>query len=338
MRATRWQLRCSALVLGAALATMPTVAATAAGGGSCDPNLVACPPDGATASDGAVSVTVTATGTRGSGGFTIDADPVWVQPTCWFKRSSWTGSGMVEYAERIGSTPGMIYLPDGATNGPDLSPERMAEFADDSEGVWYYAKCSGRKHFGDSETFEAIRDAYLATNDWLFVPAGTPPPVAEISVETLMEIAFEYLELPDPEVGWNPKLSGNAATIVNMDTWVWLIDPAEELTITATAGANSAEVFAAQRSMTLSAPGADDVECVGSGVEWTPGATGACAIVFTRSSAHQPDLTTPLTVATAWETSWTANGVDRGALEPQTMTSVVGVPVAEVQTIVVSER
>lgn len=326
------RLRAALLVvtlgLGAlALGPLPTAGAAECEGGK------GCPTAAGEASGGTISVTVTGSATRSSGSFSTGPTVVSAPAVCWYTLSdsgadfyaAWQPDGKYGSVWNYYSTPftGMV-----------VSDAELEAHKDDTAGRWAYPTCEHSNFRGEPGTWGDFWEDYMATHGMVFVPEGQEPPAPEVAVETLRDIARNALTLPPPTVGWNPKLQGNAATIVNFDTWVWLEDPTTSFYVTATAGANSATVDATLRDMTLSAPSADDVTCAGAGTPWSPGASSDCSIVFTRSSASEPGLKTTLSISTGWDTTWSANGVPRGALDGQVMTSQAQIPVAEVQTII----
>jgi hypothetical protein len=146
------------------------------------------------------------------------------------------------------------------------------------------------------------------------------------------------MTLPKPGIDWNPKRKGDAATLVNVDTWVWLTDRRDDLYVEATAntvnGPMTARVDANLSSMTISAPGTDPVECNGPGVPYARGATGECSVRFNRASPRGGR--TPVTTSTTWSATWSFNGADRGPipLQPAAQTQVTNVGVREVQAVV----
>jgi hypothetical protein len=118
---------------------------------------------------------------------------------------------------------------------------------------------------------------------------------------------------------------------------VWLKDRRPKLYVEASVnsatGRISAQVDAELTGMTVTAPTADDAECLGSGVPYAPGATGECVMRFRAAS---PGVSmTPVSVKTHWHTSWSANGIPQGdtpqQLDPTPMTT--NIRVLEVQTV-----
>lgn len=330
--------RGAALLVAAGLAggftSVPAAPAAAAG---C--KVDSCPDDSASGSAGGGMITVVVTGSgvsRGGGTIDVPARSITVAPVCSFT-PLWTGK---EYYE--GWQPGGLMHTSAGMGDADRDAEPQTptpgfeQHKDDTEGMWWAPVCYSANHKGSSDEFRQIAADFFAAQDEVFVPPGTPPPGFEVPVEVLRDIASDEMTLPDPVVDWNPKMQDSAATVVNLDTWVWLVDPAEQLEVTATAGGNSATVEATLETMTLSAPGADATTCTGSGTPWTAGASSDCSIVFTHSSANQPGLKTPLTITTGWDAVWYANGAFQGALDSQTESAEALVPVAEVQSVIVS--
>ncbi len=221
--------------------------------------------------------------------------------------------------------------------GPRLSPPAGWDdprIREDTEGNWWSGMCTSANWDGPIDGFFDFAQQWSPDNPMRYVFAGDPPPVPPVPPEVLVQVAYRELDLPAPQIGWNPQRQGDQASFVNLDTWVWLDESPVQLEVNAQAGANVAPVEATIDSMTVSAPYSDPVTCAGSGVAWSPGAAGGCAIVFGRSSAIHPGQVTPVTVDTHWAIEWFANGAPRGALEPQTTSGTNPVPVAEIQTVV----
>jgi hypothetical protein len=187
------------------------------------------------------------------------------------------------------------------------------QYKDDDKGHWYSGMCSSET-FGDLGEFFKYSDDWFAQHGTVYVQAGQQPPIPPVPPELLRNVAFDEMAVPTPHLDWNPKHTGDAASVVNLDTWVWLRDRRNNLyveaSVSSAAGRISARVDADLTGMTVSAPNAETVECEGSGVPYSPGATGECSIRFSKASPGQSS--TPVTVKTNWHTTWLANGVAQG--------------------------
>ena len=273
-----------------------------------------------------ISVYVWGSGTTaGEDGYEIPGETVIVLPPCYM--SPWkTGKDYYEWYQKQG--------PKGPDNYPTEPPfPGYEKYKDDDKGYWWTGSCSGENYEGDDFTDYAAE--WYEQNPPIYVEEGDPEPVPPIPPETLMQVAYDAMELPEPDIGWNPSRSGDGATFVNLDTWLWLNDGLVELEVNAEAGDNVARVEAVLGSMNYSAPNAAPVSCTGTGVEWTPGASSTdCSLVFERSSANQPGGVSRVLAESQWDIEWFANGEPQGALDPQTTTATFDIPVAEVQTVV----
>lgn len=277
-------------------------------------------------SDGdGISVRVWGSGTTaGEDGYEIPAETVTVLPPCYM--SPWkTGKGYYEW-----------YLEQGPV-GPDNYPTEppfpnYEKYKDDDKGYWWLGRCSDRNYEGDD--WVDYSTEWWEQNPPLYIEEGEPEPVPPIPPETLMQVAYDAMELPDPDIGWNPSRAGDGATFVNLDTWMWLNDGLVELEVNAEAGDNVARVEADLGSMNYSAPNAAPVSCSGTGVEWSEDASTDCALVFERSSANQPGGVSRVLAESQWDIEWFANDEPQGDLDPQTTTATFDIPVAEVQTVV----
>lgn len=169
------------------------------------------------------------------------------------------------------------------------------------------------------------------------------PTQVDVDPRQLAEIAYELADLPTGTIRWNPSLPGGGATVVNMDTWVWVEGAPTSVAVTAQVPSGTwARVDAQLSGLELSAPGADPASCPDTGRSWSVGATGtSCALVFLRSSANQAVKvgqtlpTATLTATATWTASWVSSlDPTPTALPTQELTATAEVPVAEIQALV----
>lgn len=302
-----------------------------------------CPPgggDGNTSTpntgDGGLTITISGSGVNGGSGgsFTVPAEDVVVLPPCRYFQG-FTGKEYYEFVEEHST----FYDPE--THEPIPPYAGYKQHKNDTEGHWWAGMCSSGDFDGElGEFFDHAEQWFESEYDGpVYVEAGEQPPVPPIPPEVLMYYAREHMDVPEPKIAWNPRIAEQgAATLVNLDTWVWLDDSPVELEVTAAAGGNSATVYAEVESMDVSAPTSTPAHCEGAGVKWSRTATGECAIQFLRSSGQEPDGKTDVTVQTNWRTHWSANGQPRGGLDPIQQTGVTQVPVTESQTLVTDVR
>ena len=137
--------------------------------------------------------------------------------------------------------------------------------------------------------------------------------------------------------GGRRLLGGVGATVVNLDTWVWVAGAPTVASVTASIPSGVwARVDAVLDRVELSAPGADPVTCDDPGVVWSEGVDEtSCSIWFTHSSANQPvkdGFTVPtltLTVTGVWTASWVSSeDLVPTVLPSQEITVTAEVPVA----------
>ncbi|MGH8824298.1 MAG: hypothetical protein ACRDVN_07475 [Jiangellaceae bacterium] len=323
------------VVLAVVPAGLITCALTLPAHADCE--SVVCPPEGdgsdAGAGGGTVYIQVWGSGVRrDGGGVEVPLREVGVHPPCWMEPFM-TGAEYYDYVTSGRLARDNFHFGENIDELPGYEQHQ-----DDTEGQWWAGICNSGYFDGTIGAFFDYTDQFFDENPPVFVEVGEDPPVPPIPPEILVEYAYREMDLPAPQIGWNPRRVGDAATFVNLDTWVWLEDGPVQLEVNAAAGGNVARVEATIDSMRVTAPDADPVTCDGTGVPWSSQATGECAIVFGRSSATQPGLVTPVTVATTWTVEWFANGAPRGPLDPQTTTGTTTVPVAEVQTVVTGTR
>lgn len=179
-----------------------------------------------------------------------------------------------------------------------------------------------------------------------FYPTGNVP-VAQVAPADLALAAQDRMDIPDPQVDRNPKVTAMAgATLVGLPTWFWVTDPTSvggalgTRTIRAAVGPVWAQVVAETNGLYLSSP-AGYAECgpdkaltqYGRGVD----ESAACTISFDAASVGYSDGY-PVDASTAWTATWTGSGNTGGALAPLQRGIVVDVPVAESQTVVTYAR
>lgn len=259
---------------------------------------------------------------------------VTVPRRCWYGPGM-TGAAYFEYwkpggAGRSGMT-GDAYAAQGL-----LHPGFEA-YEGDTEGRWYEATCAVGVP-GDEWL------AYHREHPPVYVEPGDPAPAVVESVDpaVLAQVAAEHMQLPTGTMRWNPSLAGSGATVVNMETFVWVEDATTEVQVTASVPGVWSQVQARMTGMTVSAPNTTDVTCPDPGTPYTAGMTGSsCEIVFRRSSANQavkagqryPTVT--VTATSTWESTWTSSlDPTPRTLPAQTRTVTAEVPVAEVQSVV----
>jgi len=253
---------------------------------------------------------------------------------CWYG-PGWTGQQYYEFWKDGGV--GRSGMTGDAYAAQGLLYDGFQEHALDNEGRWYEPQCA--LHVPGDE-----RLAYLTSHPAVYVAPGEPAPAVQESVDprVLAQIAAEHMQLPVGTIRWNPSVQGSGATVVNLDTFVWVEDATTSVQVTASVPGVWSRVEARMASMALSAPNARDVTCPDAGTPYVAGMTGSsCAIVFERSSANQPVKsgqqypTVTLTATARWEATWTSSlDPTPQALEVQTRTVTAEVPVGEVQTIV----
>lgn len=322
-----------ALTLTAALAVGLSPTAHA-GMGEDDVGETTPPP---TTKGGTITITVSGTALKGgSPGHSVSRE-VAVPAPCWME-PSFTGKEYYEFVTGTGKYAGrgMAYI--NAHMGESMTPEAGYEkYKDDTEGHWWGGICSSGNFDGPIKEFFTFSNAFFKDHPFTYIPAGQPVPVPPVPPAVLRDAAVAEMELPAPKIDWNPKRSGTAGTLVNLDTWVWLTDRRDNLFVRATAntlgGATFAQVDVALDTMTVSAPGADTAECAGPGVPYSPSATGECAIRFTRASASAAG--TPVTTKTSWLGTWFGTGIAQQPLptQPTAPDSVTPIRVTEVQAI-----
>ncbi|WP_143082708.1 hypothetical protein [Cellulomonas sp. KH9] len=290
--------------------------------------------DGISVEAESTTATIETTGATTAGVPFTGVAKVPVPRRCWYG-AGWTGQRYYEYWKDGGV--GRSSMTQDAYAAQGLLHEGFEQHATDTEGRWYEAECAS--HVPADEQV-----AYFLSHPAVYVMAGEPAPAVQESVDprVLAQIAAEHMQLPVGTIRWNPSVKGSGATVVNLDTFVWVEDATTSVQVTASVPGVWSRVEARMASMALSAPNARDVTCPDAGTPYAAGMTGSsCAIVFERSSANQPVKsgqqypTVTLTATARWEATWTSSlDPTPQALEVQTRTVTAEVPVGEVQTIV----
>jgi len=254
---------------------------------------------------------------------------------CWYGPDM-TGPEYYEYWKGGGVARGSQVLDAYAAQGK-LYPNFEA-YQVEMTGRWYGPVCR-------SDAPVDYKLGYWADHPPVYLYPADPVPSSREDVDPrqLAQIAYEFTDLPTGTVGWNPTLGGVGATIVNLDTWVWVAGAPVTASVRASIPSGTwAQVDAVLDRVELSAPGADPVTCDEPGIPWTAGATSTpCSIWFTHSSANQPVKdgqtlpTSTLTVTAVWTASWTSSdNPTPTALPTQEITTTAEIPVAEIQTLV----
>ena len=248
-----------------------------------------------------------------------------VHPICWYEPNL-TGTEMA--AEMTASLAGQD------TSGSHLQARMDYESHATDDGRWYRGVCDV-SYAPDPVTGSQTILAFSSQPPYIWVPTGQPEPTPFIDGATLAAAAYQALDIPAPQIAWNPTIGDSGATIVGMDTWVWATgDTPQTVTITASAGPVSATLVANSVGLRLSTVDGD-ADCRGFGLEWKPGmaeGTSPCTIVFDRSSAHLGG-TTPVTVSVSYGVTWTASDSTSGTLNSLATSSTANIPVAEIQTL-----
>ena len=288
------------------------------------------------AAAGAISVKVTTSGSTVEGASFSTSTARSIPALCWYVQKE---TGQAYFAFWNGPAREVQTLNSFASQGRTHAGNEL--YKDDTAGHWYEVTCRSDAPADQVAAYSLSHPAkYVEDKDPASIPDAVDPAV-------LARTAFEAMELPKGEIHWNPSLPGSGATVVNMDTWVWIEDAPTTVSVTAQVlpAGTSATVAATLHLLTLTAPGADSATCPDTGVAWTKGATEtSCKIVFYRSSANQslkPGNSLPTSTLTAtgsWTASWESSLAPGTwtALSAQDIKTTAEVPVAEIQSLVTS--
>lgn len=212
------------------------------------------------------------------------------------------------------------------------------QYKDDTEGHWYGGMCSSASFDGDLDEFFAFADKWFDDHNAVYVHPGQVPPVPPVPPQILRNVAFDAMTIPNPRVNWNPKMAGNAASVVNLDTWFWLDNYPTDLFVRASVDTAAGEVFAQvdaeMTGMHVSAPNADGADCDKAGVPYKSGASTDCALTFRKASPGTSS--TPVTVTTNWTTTWFGTGQPNHVRTPEQLAppaTTAQVRVLEIQAV-----
>ncbi|WP_396697566.1 hypothetical protein [Microbispora triticiradicis] len=226
--------------------------------------------------------------------------------------------------------------------GGDYRPD-LGEFSSklDEKGSWWGVGYNAGDPKG--EACASGRDPLV------WVPEGDTP-AGGITFEQLAQLARAALTVPQPTI----KLSPDAKSYVNLETWVWL-DQANQAprSVTATLpGVMSATVTATpdKKGMTIepgTSPDRAEVITTGCGQTGHPYVKGGdftCGVRYKRASIDQPRKVYTLTVTTTWNVVGNGQNLGGGAVDPfiyaplnyapVQVNAQRDVPVGEVQSVV----
>jgi hypothetical protein len=176
-----------------------------------------------------------------------------------------------------------------------------------------------------------------ATFNFRWVIAPTPGALAETVRGRLIG------QLPQPVVESSPP--AGTASIIGVPVFVTVVNWTGVVTQTECAGGLCVTVTATpQLRFRPGEPGAQTVQCAGSGTRFAPDAgtpeaqassPGACAWTYTtRTGANGRPSAWPGQASVSWSISWTATTGASGSLAAVTRSTDVPRPVAEVQTVI----
>ncbi|MEG3628941.1 hypothetical protein V5O46_14940 [Streptomyces sp. C6-003] len=269
----------------------------------------------------------------------------WSPPACWYEpRSAEEFSEYVEaaYSETV-NTPGQH----------GYAKTTVGEFRDrykDSEYENYNLEKADEGYW-----WVAVRDkdrwmepeAQVCDMPPFWVENGDAPPVENaITPQILAELAYNRVQLPPTEVALAP----DAATKVNLPTWVWLDEATfKEVSVTASLDVGGLDIQATTTAKPVSLklePGTADAETYPSSGECTINTDGVsigepyadgkadetppCGVRYLRSSGEG---TFKLQATITWDITWEGTGGTGGDLPDGTFGNDQAVTVQEIQAV-----
>ncbi|GAB2686141.1 hypothetical protein [Thalassiella azotivora] len=221
--------------------------------------------------------------------------------------------------------------------------------------AWYSLQC--REGLTDLTDPDVLAVAHETITAWgstypvimRLLAEGSAPPPPVVDPRDLADVARDQMVLETPVIERNPPAvagSAQGATLVGLDTWFWVTNPAAvggadgTRTIRAQVGPVWAEVVATSGGLRVMSP-AGSADCPPEVAlrAWAPGADdeAGCTVRFVRSSVGHPGGYDVQASAT-WAATFTTSAGQSGPLAGDTLATVVQVPVAESQSLVTGAR
>lgn len=164
------------------------------------------------------------------------------------------------------------------------------------------------------------------------LPSGSG--VAPFDLRTQVRAA---LTIPDPQPAGSPPLDDpDRFSVVRIPTWLWLDQPLDPLTDSASAGGISVSVTATPTGVTWHTGDREHETCPVEQIAWRPNMNEGdtnCSHTYTRSSAGEPDDAYELTAVVHWELSWTLNGAEQGVFDTHDTTTTLSHQVGEILAV-----
>ncbi|MEV0639639.1 hypothetical protein AB0I77_32835 [Streptomyces sp. NPDC050619] len=265
----------------------------------------------------------------------------WTPPACWYE-PRYTPEGKEQQYKELVNTP--LYT------GKSLAqPAFENRYIKGHPYTDFNKKKSGKGMFWTSERDDSrlADDAIWACDkpDFWVDNGDTPDVENSIDPETLAELAYGKIQVPDTEVTLAPE----ETTKVNLPTWAWL-DKAAFHTVSVTASLNvggwnvSATTTAKPVSLKLE-PGTADATTYPANGQCTINADGSigepyakgkadetppCGVTYLRSSDGG---TYKLKATITWEITWAGSNGEAGKLPDGTFGTTQDIAVQEIQAI-----
>lgn len=180
----------------------------------------------------------------------------------------------------------------------------------------------------EAGTGSVVVDQYVQYN-----PGVTP----QVLVDTARQRAEAQLDPPDPTMRTNPPAGDQ---LVGVPTWLWIDDPWQPVSATATVGPVSSTVTATPRDVRWDLGDGNTITCDGPGRAYDltkdPASQQSdCAHTYThRSTVRGPSAAYGLRATVTYGVTWTATTGQNGNLGTISRSSTVNLIVREAQALI----
>ncbi|MBI2705927.1 MAG: hypothetical protein HYX32_11660 [Actinobacteria bacterium] len=208
---------------------------------------------------------------------------------------------------------------------PVFDFELVAAAANPTVGNTYRLRC-----------IDPVTGALVVDEDVVYT-AGLPPIPPAVLAQTARQRAEAQLDPPEPALGVNPPAGRQ---LVGVPTWLWIEDPWQPVSATATVGGVSSTVTASPRDVRWDLGDGTTVVCDGPGAAYDlgrrPGEQSSdCTHTYIdRSTVNDPDGTYTVTATVTFDVSWTATTGQGGDLGTITRSSATALTVREAQALI----
>lgn len=264
----------------------------------------------------------------------------WRPPPCWYA-PKWTPRQFKDYVEPIWAVDSTGAEWDASQRDRYVNGKPYTNFNLDQTGKGYW----WTSYVPDGGA--AVPGALDCTKPYFWVDTGQAPPADikdALSPETLAELAYARIRVPDTDVSLNPM----RGQTVNLPTWTWLDATAfKPVSVTATAdllgisatttatpvalhidpGTPDADVYPADGNCPVNADGSVGVPYAKGSDQKAP----PCGVTYRRTTPKGGSY--PLRATVTWNVTWAGSGGVSGDLPDGTFGHTTFVTVQEIQAV-----